>query len=85
MPKTSTSQPKKLYRVTLNWQREVHTFYRRATSASKAAQIAYLALAEKLGFHNEGLAVKYLKINGKWEDHIHMVLLNEKLEREDRL
>lgn len=32
---------------------------------------------EKLGFYNEGLAYKYLKINGKWEDHIHMVLLNE--------
>ncbi len=35
-------------------------------------------VVEKLGFYNEGLAYKYLKINGKWEDHIHMVLLNEK-------
>lgn len=43
-----------------------------------------LRVAEKLGFHNEGLAIKYLKINGKWEDHIHMVLLNEKIEKEDR-
>ena len=43
-----------------------------------------LRVAEKLGFYNEGLAIKYLKINGKWEDHIHMVLLNEKLEKEDR-
>jgi len=31
------------------------------------------------GFYNEGLATKYLKINGKWEDHIHMVLLNDKV------
>lgn len=39
-----------------------------------------LRVAEKLGFYNEGLALKYLKINGKWEDHIHMVLRNEALE-----
>lgn len=38
-----------------------------------------LRLVEKLGFHNEGMAYKYLKINGKWEDHIHMVLLNENI------
>ncbi|WP_330651588.1 GNAT family N-acetyltransferase [Tepidibacter aestuarii] len=40
---------------------------------------ASLRVVEKLGFYNEGLALKYLKINGKWEDHIHMVLLNDKL------
>lgn len=40
---------------------------------------ASLRVVEKLGFSNEGLAFKYLKINGKWEDHIHMVLLNEKV------
>lgn len=38
-----------------------------------------LRVAEKLGFYNEGLAYKYLKINGKWEDHIHMVLLNDNI------
>ncbi|MFL0269030.1 GNAT family N-acetyltransferase [Candidatus Clostridium radicumherbarum] len=38
-----------------------------------------LRVVEKLGFYNEGLAYKYLRINGKWEDHIHMVLLNENL------
>ncbi|MBS4534746.1 GNAT family N-acetyltransferase [Clostridium sp. D2Q-14] len=36
-----------------------------------------LRVVEKLGFYNEGMAYKYLKINGKWEDHIHMVLLND--------
>ncbi|WP_123040168.1 GNAT family N-acetyltransferase [Cohnella candidum] len=41
---------------------------------------ASLKVVEKLGFNDEGLARKYLKINGKWEDHIHMVLLNEELE-----
>jgi len=38
-----------------------------------------LRVVEKLGFYNEGLAYKYLKIDGKWEDHIHMVLLNDKV------
>lgn len=39
-----------------------------------------LRVVEKLGFYNEGLAYSYLKINGHWEDHIHMVLLNDRLE-----
>ncbi len=33
-------------------------------------------VAEKLGFVNEGLSPRYLKINGVWEDHIHYVMLN---------
>ena len=39
--------------------------------------IASLNLVKKFGFREEGLAKKYLKINGFWKDHIHMVLLNE--------
>ena len=31
----------------------------------------------KLGFVEEGLARRYLKINGVWEDHIHYVMLND--------
>jgi len=42
--------------------------------------IASLRVVEKLGFINEGIARKYLKINGQWEDHIHMVLFNEAIE-----
>lgn len=38
-----------------------------------------LRVVEKLGFYDEGLAYKYLKINGEWEDHIHMVLLNHQV------
>jgi ribosomal-protein-alanine N-acetyltransferase len=34
-------------------------------------------VVEKLEFVEEGLARKYLKINGVWEDHIHYVLLND--------
>lgn len=37
-------------------------------------------VCEKLGFREEGLAREYLKINGKWEDHIHMVIINDKLD-----
>jgi ribosomal-protein-alanine N-acetyltransferase len=32
---------------------------------------------EKCGFREEGFSPQYLKINGVWEDHVHMVLLNE--------
>lgn len=35
---------------------------------------------EKAGFEYEGISKKYLKINGVWEDHIHMVILNEDVE-----
>ncbi len=42
--------------------------------------LASLKVTEKLGFYHEGLAKQYLRINGKWEDHIHMVLLNEEME-----
>lgn len=39
-----------------------------------------LRLVKKLGFYEEGLAIKYLKINGVWQDHYHMVLRNEAME-----
>ncbi|HUX53466.1 MAG TPA: GNAT family N-acetyltransferase [Williamwhitmania sp.] len=35
---------------------------------------------EKLKFEQEGISERYLKINGKWEDHLHYVLLNPKVE-----
>ena len=42
--------------------------------------IRSLKVIKKLGFIEEGLSKKYLKINGKWEDHFHFVLLNEEVE-----
>ena len=39
-----------------------------------------IRVVEKLGFINEGLSRKYLKIAGVWEDHLHYVLLNPREE-----
>ena len=39
-----------------------------------------LRVAEKCGFVREGMSKKYLCINGVWEDHVHMVKLNENME-----
>lgn len=36
-----------------------------------------LKLAGKLGFTAEGIAREYLKVNGKWQDHLRFVLLNK--------
>lgn len=41
---------------------------------------ASIKLLESLGFEQEGLAKNYLKINGKWEDHIHFAFRNLNLE-----
>lgn len=38
---------------------------------------ASLRVLEKNGYENEGLSRFYLNINGVWEDHIHMVKLNQ--------
>jgi ribosomal-protein-alanine N-acetyltransferase len=37
-------------------------------------------LLVKLGFHDEGIAKRYLQIQGRWEDHTHMVMLREEWE-----
>lgn len=39
---------------------------------------ASLWTAAGLGFEKEGIARNYLRINGRWRDHVRMVLLNEK-------
>lgn len=38
---------------------------------------ASIALVERLGFEKEGLCKSFLKINGKWEDHLQYAFVNE--------
>lgn len=38
-----------------------------------------LSVVKRLRFFEEGIAYKFLKINGKWEDHIRMVRLNHRV------
>jgi RimJ/RimL family protein N-acetyltransferase len=38
--------------------------------------IGSIRVLEKSGFHKEGLAVKNVKINGKWEDHQVLAIIN---------
>ncbi len=40
---------------------------------------ASIRVLEKCGFQQEGRALKYLMITGKWEDHLHFVALNHAL------
>ncbi|KXG08939.1 hypothetical protein AT864_02847 [Anoxybacillus sp. P3H1B] len=40
---------------------------------------ASIRVVKKLGFECEGIAKKMLKVNGKWEDHIRWVLLNDQV------
>lgn len=41
--------------------------------------IASIKVLEKSGFIQEGLSKKYLKINGNWEDHVRMAILNDSM------
>jgi [ribosomal protein S5]-alanine N-acetyltransferase len=38
--------------------------------------IGSIRVLEKAGFHKEGIAVKNVKINGKWEDHQVLAIIN---------
>jgi len=38
--------------------------------------IGSIRVLEKAGFHKEGLSKKNVKINGKWEDHLHFAIVN---------
>lgn len=39
-----------------------------------------LRVLEKCGFVEEGLSRRYLQVNGVWEDHLHMAVLNDAME-----
>ena len=36
---------------------------------------------EKLGFREEGVALRYLEINGAWEDHVRYAITAEEWEQ----
>jgi RimJ/RimL family protein N-acetyltransferase len=38
--------------------------------------IGSIRVLEKSGFHKEGIAIKNVKINGKWEDHQVLAIIN---------
>jgi len=40
--------------------------------------IGSISVLEKASFHKEGIAQKNVKINGKWEDHQVLAIVNEK-------
>jgi ribosomal-protein-alanine N-acetyltransferase len=40
-----------------------------------------LSLLERTGFKREGLARRYLKINGAWQDHITFALVEDDVRR----
>jgi ribosomal-protein-alanine N-acetyltransferase len=49
----------------------------RIEAASMPANAASLGLLESVGFRREGIARKYLKINGLWEDHVLLARIAE--------
>lgn len=44
------------------------------------ANLASQKVAAKAGFINEGLSSRYLRINGRWEDHLRFVTFNPEME-----
>ena len=44
-----------------------------------------IRLITGLGFEKEGYSKKYLKLNGKWEDHLHFVKRNLELEIDENI
>lgn len=52
---------------------ELHRLEANIMPSNKAS----IRVAEKVGFKREGLAERFLKINGQWEDHVRFALLNE--------
>jgi len=48
----------------------------RLEAGAMPRNLASIRVLEKTGFHKEGIAQKNVKINGKWEDHQMLALLN---------
>ena len=56
------------YKVVLNWQGEVHEFYRHATSPAQALRHAVRELARKVGYSNKYVQSYIMEPNQqRWE------------------
>jgi [ribosomal protein S5]-alanine N-acetyltransferase len=53
-----------------------HLHLHRIVAGVMATNIGSLRVLEKVGFEKEGIARKNVKINGKWEDHVELSILN---------
>ncbi|WP_420490623.1 GNAT family N-acetyltransferase [Neobacillus drentensis] len=53
-----------------------HLNLHRIVAGVMPTNIGSLRVLEKAGFEKEGLARKNVKINGKWEDHVELSILN---------
>ena len=53
----------------------------RIEAATLKNNVASRGLLEKIGFVREGICRSYLKINGKWQDHILYSLLSDDYKR----
>ena len=51
----------------------------RLEAACLPKNTASIQLLEKAGFDNEGLARRYLRINGVWQDHILYAILEDEI------
>lgn len=52
-----------------------HLHLHRVEAACLPSNAASIALLQKCGFRHEGLARSYLKINGRWQDHLLFAIL----------
>lgn len=53
----------------------MHRIEAHVMSDNKASQ----RVLDKMGFINEGIAYKFLEVNGVWRDHLHYALINNNI------
>ncbi|PPA70351.1 RimJ/RimL family protein N-acetyltransferase [Jeotgalibacillus proteolyticus] len=53
-----------------------HLHLHRIEAGVMPHNVGSIRVLEKSGFHKEGLAIKNVKINGKWEDHLVLAIIN---------
>lgn len=61
-----------------------HLRLHRLEAACLPHNLASIRVLEKAGFRSEGLARRYLKIDGRWQDHVLFALIEDDVAREVR-